>query len=210
HISTDYFKAIGTPLREGRTFELTDRVGTPAVTVVNEELARLNWPGESAIGKTIMLGSTPVQIIGVVGSVRQRGLAEPLEPAMYVHGLQARFGAIGLTLGALGIFGVLAYAVNQRRQEIGVRVALGATPRAVLGLIVGRGMLLASAGVVFGLLGASLLTRSMQSVLYDIQPSDPVTFSEVVIVLLGASLLASWLPARRALSIDPVTALRYD
>ena len=71
-------------------------------------------------------------------------------------------------------------------------------------------MLLASAGVVFGLLGASLLTRSMQSVLYDIQPSDPVTFSEVVIVLLGASLLASWLPARRALSIDPVTALRYD
>ena len=124
--------------------------------------------------------------------------------------LLALFGTIGLTLGALGIFGVLAYAVNQRRQEIGVRVALGATPRAVLGLIVGRGMLLASAGVVFGLLGASLLTRSMQSVLYDIQPSDPVTFSEVVIVLLGASLLASWLPARRALSIDPVTALRYD
>ena len=214
HISTDYFKAIGTPLREGRTFELTDRVGTPAVTVVNEEFARLNWPGESAIGKTIMLGSTPVQIIGVVGSVRQRGLAEPLEPAMYVHALQALrvrmsivvrtmgdptsyanavrqaiwsvdpnqtitsvttlddvlgtavarprllawllalFGTIGLTLGALGIFGVLAYAVNQRRQEIGVRVALGATPRAVLGLIVGRGMLLASAGVVFGLLGA--------------------------------------------------------
>jgi predicted lysophospholipase L1 biosynthesis ABC-type transport system permease subunit len=209
-------------------------------------------------------------VIGVVGDVRQRGLAEPVDPAMYLHILQnlrvrmsivirttgaplayanavrqaiwsvdpnqtitdistldsvlgtavarprllawllALFGAIGLTLGALGIFGVLAYSVNQQRQEIGVRVALGASPRSVLALIVGRGMLLAAAGVVVGLMGAALLTQSMQSVLYDIRPSDPTTFVEVVAVLLGASLLASWLPARRALAIDPVTALRYD
>jgi ABC-type antimicrobial peptide transport system permease subunit len=124
--------------------------------------------------------------------------------------LLALFGAIGLTLGALGIFGVLAYAVNQQRQEIGVRVALGATPTSVLSLIVGRGMLLAGLGVIVGLIGAALLTRSMQSVLYDIRPSDPMTFVQVVAVLFGASLLASWLPARRALAIDPVTALRYD
>jgi predicted lysophospholipase L1 biosynthesis ABC-type transport system permease subunit len=243
------------------------------VVVVNEELARRSWPGESpasAVGKRIMAGTMPFEIIGVVGDVRQRGLADPVEPTIYLHAMQsfrvrmsivvrtngdplsyanavreaiwrldpnqtitgimtlesvlgsavarprllawllALFGAIGLTLGALGIFGVLAYAVNQRRQEIGVRVALGATPRSVLSLIVGRGMLLALGGVVTGIVGAFLLTRSMQSVLYDIRPSDPITFAEVVIVLLGSALLASWLPARRAMAIDPVTALRYD
>ncbi|HEU4995474.1 MAG TPA: ABC transporter permease [Gemmatimonadaceae bacterium] len=270
HITTDYFKAMGIPLRAGRSFALTDRANTPPVIVVNEEFARRIWPGENAIGKTVTFGDTPLTVIGVVGNVRQRGLAEPIEPAMYIHVLQnarvrmsivvrtagdplayagavrqaiwsvdanqtitnvatlesvlgdavvrprllawllALFGAIGLALGALGIFGVLAYAVTQRRQEIGVRVALGASPRSVLSLIVGRGMALAGIGVVLGLIGALLLTRSMQTVLYDIQPSDPLTFGEVVVALLGASLLASWLPARRALAIDPVTALRYD
>jgi predicted permease len=270
HISTDYFKAMGIPLRAGRSFEMSDDNNAPPVIVINEELAKRTWPGENAVGKSVLFGRTALQVIGVVGDVRQRGLAEPVDPAMYIHVLQnmrvrmtivvrttedplsyanavrqaiwsvdpnqtitlvttldsvlgravarprllawllALFGAIGLTLGALGIFGVLAYAVNQRRQEIGVRVALGATPRSVLSLIVGRGMLLASAGVVLGLLGAALLTKSMQTVLYDIRPSDPMTFAQVVVVLLGASLLASWLPARRALAIDPVTALRYD
>jgi len=124
--------------------------------------------------------------------------------------LLALFGFIGLTLGALGIFGVLAFAVNQRRQEIGVRVALGATPRTVLALVVGRGMLLALAGVAVGLAAAALATRSMQSVLYGIETSDPLTFLQVVLVLLAAALLASWIPARRALGIDPMTALRYD
>jgi predicted permease len=124
--------------------------------------------------------------------------------------LLALFGVIGLVLGALGIFGVLAYAVSQRRQEIGVRVALGAQPRTVLGLIVGKGMMLACIGVIVGIAGAFVLTRSMQSVLFGIEPSDPLTFAQVALVLLGAALLASWLPARRALAIDPVTALRYD
>jgi putative ABC transport system permease protein len=87
---------------------------------------------------------------------------------------------------------------------------MGASPRNVLGLVVGKGMLLAGAGVVLGVGGAWLLTRSMQAVLFDIRPSDPVTFVQVVAVLLGASLLASWLPARRALRIDPVNALRAD
>jgi predicted permease len=272
HISTDYFKALGTPLLAGRAFEMTDRADAPPVVVVNEELVKRFWPGEDAVGKPILIraGAPPIHVIGVVGDVRQRGLTEPVEPTMYIHVLQnfrvrmsivvrtkgdpatyanavrqaiwsvdpnqtitsvttltsvlghavtrprllawllALFGIIGLTLGALGIFGVLAYAVNQRRQEIGVRVALGATPSAVLSLVVGSGMVLAGAGVALGLLGAALLTRSMQTVLYDIRPTDPVTFAEVVVVLLGASLLASWLPARRALAIDPVTALRYD
>jgi ABC-type antimicrobial peptide transport system permease subunit len=120
------------------------------------------------------------------------------------------FGAIGLLLGALGIYGLLSFAVTQRRQEIGVRVALGAPQRSVLRLIVGQGMLLATSGVIIGVLGARLLTRQMQAVLFDIAPTDPGTFVQVVGVLLATALLASWFPARRALGIDPVTALRYD
>jgi predicted permease len=120
------------------------------------------------------------------------------------------FGVMGLTLGALGIYGVLAYAVSQRRQEIGVRVALGAAPRSIIGLVVGQGMGLAVAGMVAGLAGAFLVTRVMQSVLYEVGVTDPATFALVVVVLLTVALLASWLPARRALRIEPVTALRYD
>lgn len=120
------------------------------------------------------------------------------------------FGTIGLTLGALGIFGVLAFAVSQRRREIGVRVALGASPRSVLGLILSQGMLLAVSGIVIGVAGAAVLTRSMESVLFGIEPSDPWTLAQVIIVLLGAAAMASWLPARRALAIDPVRALRED
>jgi predicted permease len=270
HVSTDFFKAMGIPLRAGRTFEMTDRAGAPLVFVVNEEAARRFWPGENAVGKAIRFGTTDIRVVGVVGNVRQRGLAEPYEPAVYVHVLQnsrsrmsivvrtsgdplqyadavrkaiwsqdayqtitsvttlesvlgsavtrprllawllALFGVIGLTLGAVGIFGVLAYAVTQRRQEIGVRVALGAPPRSVLGLVVGQGMLLTSIGVAVGVLVASVLTKSMQSVLFDIRPSDPITFVQVSLVLLAAALLASWLPARRALAIDPVSALRAD
>ena len=122
----------------------------------------------------------------------------------------ALFGVIGLTLGALGIYGVLAFAVAQRRKEIGVRVALGATPRLVLRLIVGQGILLATMGIVLGVVGARFLAQTMQSVLYDIQPTDVATFGQVVVVLFGAAALASWLPARRALKIDPVAALRAD
>jgi putative ABC transport system permease protein len=117
---------------------------------------------------------------------------------------------MGLTLGALGIYGVLAYAVSQRRQEIGVRVALGASPRSVLGLVVGQGMSLATAGVIVGVAGAFVLTRVMAAVLFEVRATDPATFAVVVVVLLGAALVASWLPARRALRIDPVQALRYD
>jgi predicted permease len=120
------------------------------------------------------------------------------------------FGAMGLTLGALGIYGVLAYTVSQRRQEIGVRVALGAAPRSIIGLIVGQGMGLAVAGMAAGLAGAFVVTRVMQSVLYEVGATDPATFALVVVVLLGVALAASWLPARRALRIEPVTALRYD
>jgi predicted permease len=270
HVSVDYFKAMGIPLRAGRAFEPADREGSQRVVIVNEEFARRAWPGEDAIGRRLGSGQNELPVIGVVADVRQRGLAEPVEPAMYLPALQqfrsrmtivirtsgdplryadaarrviwslnpdqtitavttleavmgrgvarprvlawllGAFGAIGLTLGALGIFGVLAYAVTQRRREIGVRLALGAPPRAVLRLILGQGLLLAAGGVAIGVAGAAILTRSMKSVLFEIEPTDPWTFAQVIGVLLGAAALAGWLPARRALAIDPVTALRGD
>ena len=120
------------------------------------------------------------------------------------------FGLIGLVLGGVGIFGVLAYAVTQRRREIGVRLALGASPRAVLQLVLGQGLLLTAAGIAIGLVGAALLTRFMASVLFGIEPSDPWTFAQVIAVLLAAAAAASWLPARRAVGVDPVMALRDE
>jgi putative ABC transport system permease protein len=120
------------------------------------------------------------------------------------------FGALGLLLGALGIYGLLSFAVTQRRQEIGVRSALGAPASSVMRMIVGQGMALACGGVIIGTIGAVVLTRQLQSELFGITSDDRGTFVEVILVLLGTAMLASWSPARRALAIDPVTAMRHD
>jgi predicted permease len=120
------------------------------------------------------------------------------------------FGGLGLLLGSLGIYGVLAYLVIQRRREIGVRLALGATAADVLRLVVGRGLVLAIVGVAIGIVGALAVTRFMQGVLYDVTTTDPLTFVFVAVGLLAVAVLASWLPARRAASVDPALAIRYE
>jgi len=120
------------------------------------------------------------------------------------------FGAMGLVLGALGIYGVLAYLVSQRTREIGVRLALGAPPRDVLGMVVGRGLRLAGLGVGIGLVAALVLTRLMQGVLYGVTPTDPLTFGAVALALLAVAAFASWLPALRATRVDPLVALRAE
>jgi predicted permease len=120
------------------------------------------------------------------------------------------FGAMGLVLGALGIYGVLAYLVSQRTREIGVRLALGARPRDVLNMVVGRGLRLAGLGVAIGLAAALVLTRLMQGVLYGVTPTDPITFAGVALALLGVAAFASWLPALRATRVDPLVALRSE
>jgi predicted permease len=124
--------------------------------------------------------------------------------------LLALFGGLGLLLGSLGIYGVLAYLVSQRQREIGVRLALGAQRSDVLRLVVWRGLALAVIGVVLGLVGAVVLTRFMQGVLYGIEATDPLTFAAVALGLLGIAVLASWLPARRAAGVDPAVAIRYE
>ncbi|MES2525330.1 MAG: ABC transporter permease [Gemmatimonadota bacterium] len=147
-----------------------------------------------------------ISSVGTLNDLVGRAVSRP----RLLASLLVLFGLLGLTLGALGIYGVLAFAVSQRRQEIGVRVALGASPRSVLGLVVGQGMKLSAAGVAIGIAGAAALAGTLQAVLFEMPSVDPATFAQTVAVLMGAALLASWLPARRALAIDPATALREE
>jgi predicted permease len=120
------------------------------------------------------------------------------------------FGAMGLILGALGLYGVLSYLVNRRTREIGVRLALGAQQRDVLRMVVVRGLALAGVGVALGLVAALVLTRVMQGVLYGVTSTDPLTFASVAVVLLLVATVASLVPALRATRVDPLVALRSE
>ncbi|HVT40945.1 MAG TPA: ABC transporter permease [Gemmatimonadaceae bacterium] len=274
-ISDGYFNTIGAPMIAGREFAPEDRPGGIVPVVVNAALAKKYFPGQTAVGKTLLFGGqvsaqAGAQIVGVVGDIRQSAMDEPAAPTIYVNnlfnsrvkttlvartqgdalataramrsaiwsldrdqpitaiftfddvvsGAVARprlltvllgvFGVLGLVLGSLGIYGVLAYLVNQRQRAIGVRIALGASPGGVSRMIVRRGLTLTAAGAVIGLAGALALGRFLSGVLFGVQPSDPLTFVGMTAVLIGVAAVASWLPARRAGRVDPVVALRGD
>ncbi len=120
------------------------------------------------------------------------------------------FALAALLLAAVGVYGLISYSVAQRTREIGIRVALGAQPRQVLGRIMREGLLLAVAGVGIGLLGSLLAARVLSTFLFGIGASDPLTFGSVALLLLAVACLATYVPSRRALRVDPVTALRGD
>jgi putative ABC transport system permease protein len=124
--------------------------------------------------------------------------------------LLGAFGGIALLLTAAGIFGVLSYLVIQRTREIGLRVALGAQPKDVLHVIVGHGMRLALAGIAIGFAGALAVTRWLASFLYGVKPTDPLTFAAVMVLLCATAFAACYFPARRAMRVDPMIALRYE
>jgi predicted permease len=270
HVSTDSFRALRIPLLQGRAHLETDTEDAPPVLVANQAFARRFFPGEDAVGKTVLFGNEPLTLVGVVGDVRQASLTEPAEPTLYIHvqqnprvsmnlvvrghgaplqlaaavrqaiwsvdaqqtitrittleqvmgeavtrprllaGLLGLFALLGLMLGAMGIYGVLAYTVSQRQRELGVRLALGARPQDVLRLVVRSGMALAGLGVALGVAGALGLGRLMTSVLYGVEPYDPLTFAGVALALMGVALAACLVPARRAMRVDPAVTLRAE
>jgi ABC-type lipoprotein release transport system permease subunit len=124
--------------------------------------------------------------------------------------LLAVFGVVALSLAAIGIYGIMSYAVKRRSKEIGIRMALGGAPRDVLLLVVGQGMRLAVIGMVVGLVGALASTRVMSDLLFGVPARDPVTFVGIALLLAGVAFVASWLPARRAVRTDPTSALRME
>ncbi len=128
----------------------------------------------------------------------------------FVTVLLAVFAAVAMLLAAIGIYGVLAYVVTQRTQEMAIRMALGASARDVVSLVVREGARLALVGGAAGLLAALALARSLESLLFEISVADPVTFAAVPVVLAAVALVAAYLPARRAARIDPMAALRAE
>jgi putative ABC transport system permease protein len=125
-------------------------------------------------------------------------------------GLFGIFGLLALVLASVGIYGVIAYNVAQRTNEIGLRMAMGASPGNVLGLVVGQGMRLALIGIASGALGGIAATRLLESLFFNVHAYDPLTYLSVSTLIATVAFLAAWLPARRAMSIDPSSALRVE
>ena len=174
-------------------FVRTDRDPATLMPTVRALVNRV----DSAAGIDVML---PMEQLVASSLTRQRFYAI----------LLGVFAAIAAVLGAIGIYGVLAYAVAQRTQEIGIRMALGAERGAVLGMVLRRGIVLTTVGIMLGLAGAAALTRYLTGMLYDLTPLDPPTYAAVAILFATVALIASYLPARRATQVDPVVALRHD
>jgi len=120
------------------------------------------------------------------------------------------FGITALLLAIAGVFGVMAYSVTRRTREIGVRVALGASSGDVLRMIVNQGLRIILAGVAAGIAGSLVLTRTVESLLFGVTASDPLTFAVVILLLMAAALAACYIPARRAARVDPISTLRYE
>src|SRR5262249_49770782 len=154
-------------------------------------------------------GVDPEQPISDLKTMDQR-VTLSLGPRRSAVALLTVFALMALSLAAVGLFGLVRYNVAQRTQEIGVRMALGASGADVLKMILGEGLRLAGFGVIGGLIAAFALTRLMGGLLYGVSATDPTTFVGMAIVLVGVAMFAAWLPARKAVRVDPLVALRYE
>jgi predicted permease len=276
-VTAGYFEAMRIPLQEGRFFESGDRFDGHQVVIVNEAMADLYWPGESALGKRFRMGGPDkpwLDIVGIVGNIRHNGISGTINSKWYrAHAQFARsveftpngmslvirseadpsalispvrrevraldrnvpvaavqtmdevlsgsvagprftmtlllvFGGVALSLAAIGVYGVISYSISERTHELGLRRALGATAGSVMGMVLRQGMTVAGMGVVVGVLGAFWLTSFMSSLLYEVGARDPVTFIGVPALLGLVALVATMLPATRAVGVEPSVALR--
>jgi putative ABC transport system permease protein len=148
----------------------------------------------------------PVSNVRTLDQIVSRSISQP----RFYMLLLTLFAALALALAAIGIFGVLSYAVSQRTREIGIRMALGAEGRSVIALIVRQAMMLVAAGLSAGTIAAVFVAQTMTKMLFSVRPTDPATFAGVAVVLAAVALLASYLPARRATRVDPIVALRAE
>jgi putative ABC transport system permease protein len=271
-VSPQWFDTMRVPLRGGRWFNAADNAQAPKVLVVNETFARRFWPNQNPLGKHIIVGRGPnaSEAVGVVGDIKNKGLAEETQAQVYIpfpqlpwanmnllvrtdvppqsmaSAVQKQISAVdadqpvtsiqtvdelmessrsqprftmmllgvfslaALALAVIGIYGVQAYSVAQRRHEMAIRLALGAERGDILRLVVRQGLLLAFAGVGVGLFAALLMTRLMSSMLYDVSARDLTTFAVAPLIFLCVALFASYVPARRATKLNPVEALRQN
>ncbi|MBI1765194.1 MAG: ABC transporter permease [Acidobacteria bacterium] len=275
-VQPGFFRTLGIELLQGRDFDARDKRGATDVVIVNETLARRNFPNQNPLGRRIQpsigddRGMPWREIIGVVRDVRHASLGEPSGAECYLahtqipqagmsvalrttnepHALVAAvrnevraldaelpvfeiktfeeylseavaqprfttlllslFGVTALLLTAIGLYGVLAYSVTQRTREIGVRLALGAQPRAVVTLILKRGVTLTLLGIGLGAGASLLLTKLLKDFLFEVSATDPLTFAAIAVLLLSVALFACFIPARRATKVDPLVALRYE
>jgi len=273
-VTAGYFEAMQTSVIAGRSFDATEYSNEVPVVMVDDVLARKTWPGESAVGKRLIVrpfarDPFPVDVIGVVEHQRHTDLSqEGRETVYYTHRFlgapalmtwtvrtavdpltlvgairqevaalnsdtplinirtmqsyvdSARaptnfallligiFGITALILASVGLYGVLAYAVQQRTSEIGVRMAFGARPTDILGMVLQQGMRLVIIGVVLGLAAAIVLTRFMESLLVGVPAVDPVTYVGIVLFFFAVAALACYVPAFRATRVDPVQSLQ--
>jgi putative ABC transport system permease protein len=166
-----------------------------------ENLAGALRAAVSAVDKDVTL-STPRSM----DDVRDSSVAQP----RFSSQLLGLFALLALVLAAIGLYGLMAYSVTQRRNEIGIRMALGATRENILKLVLRQGSVLALTGIGLGLIASILVTRVLSSLLFAVSPRDPLTFLAVAIVLASIALLASYIPAHRAAKVDPMVALRYE
>jgi putative ABC transport system permease protein len=269
--SCDYFKCLGIPLLQGRTFTPQDNKQSQKVVIVSQELVRRYLADRDPIGQVINLDNHERTIVGVVGDVRMRTLrnderkavvylpisqesrhdmtflirttGDPIhwasaareviwevdsdQPILYVEPMDQlvlksisveRFCAILLTVMAgvalimalVGLYGVMAFAVTERRSEIGIRMALGADKQSILDLMIKKAFILTTIGLIIGLSGALAICRLMGSLLYHTSIYDPATFVLVPLLLLTVAMLACYFPARKAAHLDPLETLRCE
>jgi predicted permease len=151
----------------------------------------------------------PTLPVSGVASMEQIVATSVAQPRLIMQ-LVGIFAGLALVLAAVGIYGVMAYSVSSRKQEMGIRVALGARPVEILRLVVGQGMRLTLVGVALGIAASLALTRLLATLLFNVHATDPLIFSGAALVLITTALFACYLPARRATRVDPIEVLRYE